>query len=332
MSHTYKIPYDSSDEEVLAKSQKRESRRQKFSMSLQKNYGAKNTANPPQVWSLMPGEWVPESEIYPTAIFPWFPDPSSTASHFFGEDAKDDIFTASNGLFLPNSIRHLFEHGQIVIVPYGDEEHQQHQQQQQEEKALKPQEWKFLVPDREKLQKESLPLLRENDTVADLHERKLIFEPEHPFRPKAQYLYFHYVLAMINFAVSGTAKAEGGEEVKEVDGEAEVKRMIEKAEKLAGFNKVDWSALQEEINFRKIIIQGLDQGLLWARKSENGSYIVKKKGRLGYSRMTARPFIIVLRFLFGRADLKEIFQRISSEDRGLRILLNGWIDEIDGEN
>ena len=288
MSHTTIPTWNSSDssDEEPASQQVRKWYRSAFSINLMKNYGSKDKKDPTHLWSPMLGEWAPEFETIKTPIFTLFgPQTHQIMACPFpgGEDPIDDINRASNGLFLPSSISELFERYKIIIVPHSDGKHQQHEQQQQKEKAaeakaLKPQEWKSLVLDCKQLRDCSLPVLGENGKVADLHERKLVFQPGHPFRPSALYLYLHYLQAMLRFVEQETAKEEEGEvEVEEVDGVEEVERMIKMAGQLAGFDKADWWALQEEIDCREIIILAIDRGSFWPQKCEHGRVTVEKE-------------------------------------------------------
>jgi hypothetical protein len=97
-------------------------------------------------------------------------------------EAQDETNRAAKGLFLQYSVEQAFDHHQLIIVPRGEE--------------TKPQEWKFLILDKEGLINTKLDFSVVK-TFADLHERKLIFQPGNELRARARYLYFHYILAML---------------------------------------------------------------------------------------------------------------------------------------
>ncbi|MCJ1462585.1 hypothetical protein MMC07_001187 [Pseudocyphellaria aurata] len=97
-------------------------------------------------------------------------------TYIFGEDAKGELNKAANGLFLHGVFEEQFDRHKIVIVPY---------------RGL----W-------------NSPL-GAGKTFADLHQQKLIFEPNHPFRPRARYLFFHYVMAMLQLGRGQKAEKAG---------------------------------------------------------------------------------------------------------------------------
>ncbi|MCJ1426394.1 hypothetical protein MMC29_004297, partial [Sticta canariensis] len=148
-----------------------------FILDLKNNYGCKVVGTTDYVWSPMVGCWFGKSEIKAAAHLIPLSLGQETMSYIFGDDAKDEINKASNGLFLHGTVEEAFDRHKIVIVPCEGE--------------TKPQEWKFLVLDRGGTM--GFPITSFGN---GLH-RKLIFEPAHSFRPRARYLCFHYVMAML---------------------------------------------------------------------------------------------------------------------------------------
>lgn len=165
-----------------------------FILDLKQNYGCKVMGTTDHVWCPMLGEWWAKSEIEAAHLFPLSLG-QETMSYIFGDDAKNEINKAPNGLFLHGTVEEAFDRHKIIIVPCEGE--------------TKPQEWKFLVLDRGGQWNAPLKVLGKGCTFADLHQRKLIFEPTHSSRPRARYLYFHYVMAMLRLG-RGKQAAKAG--------------------------------------------------------------------------------------------------------------------------
>lgn len=153
-----------------------------FIRDLKEKYGAKKVEGAKWVWSPVEGDWADKRDVKAAHVFP-LSFGQETMTYIFGEEVKGELNMASNGLFLPGSVEGAFDNHQVIIVPCETE--------------TKPQEWRFLVLDRGGLWKTPLKILGPGCTFADLHGRQLAFEPNHPFRPRARYLYFHYVMAIL---------------------------------------------------------------------------------------------------------------------------------------
>ncbi|MCJ1466016.1 hypothetical protein MMC07_004635 [Pseudocyphellaria aurata] len=165
-----------------------------FMYDLRANYGAKKIARDHHVWCPMLGKWVLKCTVEAAHLFP-FSLGQQTMTYIFGDDADGEMNKASNGLFLYGHIHEKFNRHWITIVPCETE-------------TEKPQEYKFLVLDQD-IWNHELDDLGKGCTYADLHERKLIFESKHSYRPSARYLYFHYLMAMLRIAHGQRAKKAG---------------------------------------------------------------------------------------------------------------------------
>ncbi|KAN0070307.1 hypothetical protein V8E54_011888 [Elaphomyces granulatus] len=152
--------------ELVCTLQAKTSRRNQSSFvnSLCDHYGHAKEGGLLRVWDVTTGSFT--IRVYMTAahIFPLNLGQKSM-DYIFGEDAEDELNRARNGLFLPPLVEKAYDAHQITIVPDGPQT-----------PALKD--------DRE-------------TPFKDLHGRRLRFQPGNNFRPRARYLYFRYVLAML---------------------------------------------------------------------------------------------------------------------------------------
>ncbi|KAK2795538.1 hypothetical protein FQN50_009722 [Emmonsiellopsis sp. PD_5] len=106
-------------------------------------------------------------------------------------DAKGEINSARNGLFMYESIEEQFDKHQIVIVP--DDGFPQGQQ---------PREWKVYVLN-QSLKNDTVYPVEPSITFGDLHGMKLVFRNDNQPRPRARYFYFHYLVALIKLSRAG---------------------------------------------------------------------------------------------------------------------------------
>ncbi|KAM5441773.1 hypothetical protein MferCBS31731_003033 [Microsporum ferrugineum] len=150
-----------------------------FSPQIKKAYGGTaGTRRDPMNWCVLDGKMYHASMFRAAHIFPLSLGQSSMA-YVFGPDAKGEINCPRNGLLLPTELERTFDDHRVVIVPA-------------ESHPDGPREWKFLVLDRSGLW---------NSTVhgphkySDIHQQRLIFPNN--VRPRARYLYFHYLCSMI---------------------------------------------------------------------------------------------------------------------------------------
>lgn len=153
-----------------------------FVIDLKNQYGSKVISKNDFVWNTVTGTWRYRADMTAAHLFP-LSFGQATMTYIFGKDAEDEINKAANGLFLPGVIEHALARHKIAIVPCEGE--------------TDPQEWKWIVLDQGGQWYVPLEVLSETSTFADLHQRKLIFQPGNSFRPRARYLYFHYAMAIL---------------------------------------------------------------------------------------------------------------------------------------
>ncbi len=153
-----------------------------FVEDLRSAYGHKKEGKVLHVWCPVTGDWEPRASVKAAHIFPACLG-QSMMSYVFGPDADRELNSAKNGLFLPHTIEEAFDRHQVVIVP-----------------GAGPKGWKFMVLDRSGLWTARTGTKK---TFADLHNEELQFRSGNDFRPRARYLYFHYLLAMLRIGRSG---------------------------------------------------------------------------------------------------------------------------------
>ncbi|EFE32466.1 uncharacterized protein ARB_00651 [Trichophyton benhamiae CBS 112371] len=152
-----------------------------FSKDVLRAYGGTTkTNNTTYCFSVLDGTRRERDEFVAAHIFPLSIGPKAM-EYIFGRDARYEINSPRNALLLPKKIEKHFDAHQIVVVPA---------------KSDNPdvREWQFLIVDKSGLWNEYVFPGGEMK-FSDLHERKLIFPND--FRPRARYLYFHYLTSMI---------------------------------------------------------------------------------------------------------------------------------------
>ncbi|KAF3490925.1 uncharacterized protein GIQ15_00442 [Arthroderma uncinatum] len=149
-----------------------------FIKSLTAAYGSRQEGRVTTYCNILTGEWHMRQFFITAHIFPLsFGQPAM--NHIFGKDAHGEINTARNGLFLPTEFEKAFNAYQVVIVPHGSPTSQ-------------PREWQVILLDHSGLK----DIRVSGMTFGELHQKKLIFATD--ARPRARYLYFHFILAMIS--------------------------------------------------------------------------------------------------------------------------------------
>lgn len=147
-----------------------------FKANLADRYGVKSgEGSDKYFWTPVHG-WTLSSFVKAAHIFP-LQYGQTTMTYVFGKEAEGEINDARNGLFLPIRVEEKFDKYEVIIVPCG-----QHSN---------PPEYKWVVLDKNILNTECIP---GQMTFKDLHGQRLVFQND--FRPRARYLYFHYLEAM----------------------------------------------------------------------------------------------------------------------------------------
>lgn len=131
-----------------------------------------------QVWSpVIPG-WMNKEDTKVAHIVPLSIGQESM-TYIFGRDAKEEMNTARNGLWLPKNVQDKFNQLELVIVPVDTTE--------------EPLEWKMLVVGKDEIWNETAYWIVK---FSELHERRLVFQSS--AQPRARYLYFHFLCAMLH--------------------------------------------------------------------------------------------------------------------------------------
>lgn len=131
-----------------------------------------------QVWSPVVPGWINKPDTKVAHIVPLSVG-QAAMTYLFGEDAKWEINTAKNGMWLPPKVRDMFHKRELVIVPVDT--------------TKEPLEWKMLVVGLEVVWDETAYWIVK---FGDLHEKRVAFHES--AQPRARYLYFHYLCAMIH--------------------------------------------------------------------------------------------------------------------------------------
>ncbi|KAH8680730.1 hypothetical protein BX600DRAFT_504485 [Xylariales sp. PMI_506] len=139
-------------------------------------------------------------------LYPWSQVDSMEEN--FGKGARDEIFSPKNGIFLHKAIEKAMDMGLITIVPDMElepenpaspwEDHPQRQNRLREWEAKHIKEYKVIVLDqnhRSIYTPVSLAPERNIYNLADLHNRKLEFQPD--FRPRARYLWWGFLYGIL---------------------------------------------------------------------------------------------------------------------------------------
>ena len=135
---------------------------------------------------------------------------NATAAHIFaysnGEDMMDaifgrgsaepELFSPLNGLILSTSAEQRYDKGLFVIVPELDEDATAHQVNEWHEMQAKP--YKIRVVDHEAPNMKKFISPESRKTWADLDGEAVEFRND--YRPRARYLYFHFVCSMLRRA------------------------------------------------------------------------------------------------------------------------------------
>lgn len=148
-----------------------------FVKDLKRTYGAKGLGGIEHVWDVLSGTWIPRLNTKAAHIFP-VSIGQPTMLYIFGPDAKGELNTARNGLFLPLLVGKQFDNHQLVIVPHG-------------QINAKHRQWKVLVLN--KSLKDAVAFGK--TTFEEMDGQRLIFRSD--AQPRARYLYFHFLCAMI---------------------------------------------------------------------------------------------------------------------------------------
>ena len=157
-----------------------------------------------QAWDIVFRQPRPTSELVAAHLFAYRHGEDALVT-IFGDAAKGDLFSPSNGLLLPLPIEEQLEKGIFTLYP-NFPDHASREEREQWQKS-EPKEWRIRFLDKPVLPtsaKAHKPLyhkvydLGKNILWKDLDGKKLEFRSN--ARPKARYVYFHFLLNMLRFA------------------------------------------------------------------------------------------------------------------------------------
>ncbi|KAI1095613.1 hypothetical protein F5B19DRAFT_489272 [Rostrohypoxylon terebratum] len=159
----------------------------------------------PVCGSWLRSEWADAAQLYPAKSI-------EHMNLIFGEGAKEELMTASNGLFLCPDIEKVLELGYLAIVPDVRLEPDANEdpttdmmtrrQNVNDWENLNPKEYKLIVLDNSKSLKKRLKgvfqfsSVYNIQSVEDLDGRRLTFRTN--FRPRARFMWWAYLNAVVN--------------------------------------------------------------------------------------------------------------------------------------
>ncbi|XXG99566.1 hypothetical protein Hte_005905 [Hypoxylon texense] len=166
---------------------------------------------PDHIWDPVCGNWFRSSMMHAAHLYP-----CKSAEHMdliFGENSREDLMTAANGLFLCPDIEKALDQGYVAIVPDVELEPEagldleadttRRRELVKNWENTNPKEYKIIVLERSaNLKKKLAPLFCNTQynlkTLDDLHGRRLNFRTS--FRPRARYVWWTYLNALANLS------------------------------------------------------------------------------------------------------------------------------------
>ena len=124
-------------------------------------------------------------------------------AQLFGEEAVAEVFSAHNGILLPNQVEIALDLGVIAIVPDVPDDAGEDACSVWEASIQREYRWKIIDRNaRDVLEKNFVEGKDAADfmLVEELDGKKLLFRPTSTHRPRARYLYFVYVCAILKKA------------------------------------------------------------------------------------------------------------------------------------
>lgn len=152
------------------------------------------------VWCPIISDWKIPCYIEATPIFPWKSGQDSMTA-IFGEDAIDELFSAKNGMLLSLVAKKKFDSGAIVLVPRVSNLADPAEIKTWNETSVKVYKIRVLSsdPDMYTLCDSHLPY-----TWMQLDNHPVSFKGS--FRPRTEYLYFAYCVAVLRRAYKKMAE------------------------------------------------------------------------------------------------------------------------------
>lgn len=134
------------------------------------------------VWNSLSGDWIDRDSVAATHVFPRSLG-QGMMDYIFGRNARGEVNSPLNGLWLPVEIASQFNQYRIVIVPGRPFARDMRQD--------RPRTWKMLVLDQALFNR----IMPGSTNFRAIHDKEKIFRND--YQPRALYLYFHYQMAMV---------------------------------------------------------------------------------------------------------------------------------------
>ncbi|KAK3349160.1 hypothetical protein B0T25DRAFT_569812 [Lasiosphaeria hispida] len=167
------------------------------------------------IWEPVLGVWLVGELVVAANLFPW--QSADMMKPIFGAEARDELFSPANGIFLHHAIERAFDRGFLVIVPdieieprnplapWEDQEERRNAEREWERKH--PREYRIKVLDATPccmgepvFPKEVFKF--EFETLAELDGRRLKFHND--ARPRARYIWWSFLSAVTQLTWKGS--------------------------------------------------------------------------------------------------------------------------------
>lgn len=169
--------------------------KKKFQISLVNKYRSRHPKNN-SLWCPVLGNWVKDGELEAVNLFDSMHGQDTMNSIFREPFWRSGLYAASNGLIMHYRIAEAFDSGKFVIIP--DNKNKSAIQEASRWVWPMPQEYKIQIIDPTWNQLDEEILIDTGITWRRLDGKRLMFRSK--YRPKAEYLYFHYCLQLVRRA------------------------------------------------------------------------------------------------------------------------------------
>ena len=145
-----------------------------------------------RVWCPVISQWLVPSSIVAAHIFPYKSGQDAMVS-IFGDEARDELFSANNGIAMFRDAEEKFDSGAIVLVP--DVRDDASTEEMISWNARKVKDYKIRVVRPQDVGMDLICEPQSNMTWQELDGKPVAFKSD--FRPRARYLYYAYCVAMM---------------------------------------------------------------------------------------------------------------------------------------
>ena len=174
---------------------RKSSDQQKFRADCINAYGGSQTCEGKvEIWDCVLNEYVDPDLMTAAHITPFFLG-KGIMEQIFGPGAHEELFNPSNGLMLRDYIEKKFDQHLLVFTPVPNECFQQPLRTTDTSTSGSIDRWQIRIVDDETKKKQIPTMGPYALTFQDIDGKELVFKTSH--RPKARFLYFHYVIALL---------------------------------------------------------------------------------------------------------------------------------------